>query len=290
MSDEQASQETTNQAQPTPSSTELALTNKTGEIIALDYGEYTSLGTAKADEGSRIPYLSLLQPLSKAVQEGGDDFVEGARPGMFLLGDILINGKEGCFFVGIEESHYLVEKTSLDGKGETVGEHDPHGPVAELARNTYGSKKFNWRSEKGNFLVERFDMYGMVYLTQEDAFNCENGKAAILGYERTKLRAREHVMSPFKKLPDNQRPPLFALVTKLTTSLEKGKKGDYYIISQKFANNDDFASSLIRPDTEAWARFAPEAAIVAKGVAAGDIKGSVNTEVGTDANGGDIPF
>lgn len=272
------------------SNTSIELKNKAGEIAVFDYGEYAGQGTQLASEGTRVPYLSVLQPLSQAVQDGGEKYVEGARPGMFLLGDTLIDGKKGCIFIGIEEQHSLVEKTSLDGKGETVGEHDPHGPVAQAARAKFGSNKSKWRSEKGNFLVERFNMYGVVFLSEED-MAAKKGFPAIIGFERTKLKAREHVMSPFNKLPQGKRPPLFAAQLRLTTVLEKGKKGDYYNLVARFSSNDDFMASLIRPDGDFWKWWAPQAAEVAKGVRAGTIKGAEGTATDDDAGeGGDIPF
>lgn len=287
MSDEQTKQADAKQTEA--SSTAIELRGKGGEIATFDYGEYAGQGTQLASEGTRVPYLSVLQPLSQAVQDGGEKYVEGARPGMFLLGDTLIDGKKGCIFVGIEEQHSLVEKTSLDGKGETVGEHDPHGPVAQAARSKYGSNKSKWRSEKGNFLVERFNMYGVVFLSEED-FAAKKGQPAIIGFERTKLKAREHLMSPFNKLPAGKRPPLFAARLRLTTVLEKGKKGDFYNIVARFAENDDFMASLIRPDTDFWSWWAPQAAEVAKGVRAGTIKGAEGAEETEGDAGDDIPF
>ncbi|MCC6425661.1 MAG: hypothetical protein IT435_02450 [Phycisphaerales bacterium] len=275
------------------STTAIELRNKAGEMEVFDYGEYAGQGTSLAGQGNRVPYLSVLQPLSKACTEGDEKYVAGARPGMFLLGDVLFDGKKGVFFIGIEESHKLVEKTSLDGKGETIGEHDPNGPVAKLARSKFGTNKSKWRSEKGHFLVERFDMYGVVFQSPED-IAAMKGLPAICGFERTKLSAREHIMSPFNKLPANKRPPLFAAKIHLSTAFEKGKKGDFQKLIAKFAVNDDFMSSLIRTSDPMWEKWAPQAMEVAKGVRAGVIK----ADAGKDADDageaagevGDIPF
>lgn len=280
------------QQQNEQSSTALELRNKAGELASYDYGEYAGVGTVYADKGNRIPYLSVLQPLSKACQEGHEKFVPGARPGMFLLGDELINGKEGCFFIGIEEQHVFVEKTSMDAQGEIVGEHAPDSDEVKRARAKFGQKKSQWRSSKGNLLIERFLMYGVVYRTLAD-IEAGKGVAAIIGFERTKLSAREHIMSPFNKLPAGKRPPLFAARVHLATAMAKGKKGDYYALVAKFAVDDDFVASLIKPNEPMWPDWAKQCVEVAKNVRAGKIKAVA--EDGDEAEGGsgdgeDIPF
>lgn len=278
--------------EPTETETGLALRTASGELEVYDYGEYAGQGTAYANQGSRIPFLSVLQPLSRACQEGDERYIEGARPGMFLLGDKLYEGKKGVIFIGIEEVHEFVAKTSLDAEGELVGTYGPEHPVVAAARAKYGQKKSEWRDEAGNVLIERFVQYGIVY--EDESTIPDGGQAAILAFERTKMSARETIMSQFNKLKANKRPPLFALKVHLTTAFEKGKKGSYHKLVANFAVNNDFVSSLIRP-TEPWfADFAAEAVEVAKGVRAGKIKADessvVDGDTGGEGEGGDVPF
>lgn len=270
------------------SETELNLTTKGGELVNLDYGAYSNQGTENADEGARVPFLSVLQPLSKALQEGHENFIDGAKAGMFAIDGRVFSGKTGVMFVPIAEEHKLVEITSIDGNGEVKGIHDPHGPVAAAARAKYGNKKGEWRSDAGHMLVERFNIYGVVCENQE-ALEAGQYVPCIAGFERTKLKARESFMAPLRKLKGN-RPPLFAMMIRLTTKLEKGKKGDYYDLVASFENNGDFASSLLPPNTEFFRRWAPEASAIAEEIKAGNIKGDENGANENTNEDGVIPF
>jgi hypothetical protein len=275
--------------------TEIALKGKDGAMQTFDYGEYTNQGVSFCHEGAKIPFLSLIQPLSKAVEEGNEKFINGAKAGMMIVDGDLIDGKAGCLFIGIAEQHTVVEMTKLDGSGQMVAEHPPHGEVVLAASAQYGRDRSKWRSKAGNFLVERFNMFGVMFRNEED-MKALKGTPCILGFERTKLKAREHIMSPFRKCEDGKRPPLFALVLRIRTVLEKNKNDKaYYNYAIQFAVNDDFLSSLINPATQGewWDKWAPEAQKIAKMVQAGKVTGDQASDRGRGGepeSESDIPF
>lgn len=296
MSDEQTQpQDQTEQVQQSETTTggEITVKGSAGQMATFDYGEYANQGSNDLPTSGRIHFLSLLQSSSKALKKGHEKFIEGAQQGMFMLGDELIDGEEGVYFIGIEKEHVLVEMTKVDGTGERVAEHDPNGQVAADARAEYGSNKYNWRSKAGNFLVESIRLYGVVFNNKEDMDNLRNPRcAAIVDFNKTKMIAWEHLSAAFNKCKEGHRPPLFAAKLHLSTVLESRKGHDYYNIKLRFAEKDDFLASLINPaTTEGWKPWAEQCMGVAKGVRAGALQGEESDAAkGEGASTDDIPF
>ncbi len=269
--------------------TAIEVKNKAGQMVALDYGEFAGAGSVNLPTSGRIQFITILQSNSKALKPGHEKFVDGAKMGDFLMGGEVIGGASGFYFVGIEKEHVLVEMTKIDGTGEKVGEHDPNGPVAQKARAQFGSNRNNWRSEKGNFLVDSIRLYGVVFASKEDMDNLKPKGAAVIDFQKTKMRAWEYYTSPFNKIPENGRPPLFACRIHVTTKMENRKGHDYYNIDIKFANGNDFLTSLYgmktadgQPNT-AFIEFGRECLKVAQSVKSGSLK----TEEGGEDDGGD---
>jgi hypothetical protein len=281
-------------------STALTLTTNDGKELSYDYGQYAGEGSSALPTSGFLPFLSVLQPLSKACIETSDKFVPGARPGMFLLGgdeNRLFDGKKGMIFVPIHDRHTIIEKTSLDGKGKIIARHDgdPKGQTATAMRAKFGTDKSKWKSDAGHFMVERHDLTGVLFNSMEDVAAMKPVAAVIVGFERTKLRAFDRISKGFNKYEPRKRPPLFALMVQLSTAAEKGEKGDYYNIVVKFPVQDDFARSLIPPTAPGFGDWAKQASEVYKAVSSGAIQakedGDEDHPVGDDGGkGSDIPF
>ena len=188
MSDEQKKTE-----QAPVSETALELRGRDGAIINYDYGEFAGVGSNDLPTSGFLPYLTVLAPLSKACQEGNDKFVPGAKPGAFLLGGAeqrVFDGKKGVIFVPIHDRHLIIEKTKLDGTGEIVGKYDgdSKGEDATAMRSKFGSDKSKWRSDAGNFMLDRHDVTGVLCESVEDVLAMKPLAACIVGFERTKMR------------------------------------------------------------------------------------------------------
>lgn len=281
--------------------TAIEVKNKAGQLVSMDYGEFAGAGSVNLPTSGRIQFITILQSNSKALKPGHEKYVDGAKMGDFLMGGEVISGSQGVFFVGIEKEHVLVEMTKVDGTGEKVGEHDPNGPVAQKARAQFGSNRNNWRSEKGNFLVDSIRLYGVVFASKADMDALKPKGAAVIDFQKTKMRAWEYYTSPFNKIPEAGRPPLFACRIHVTTKMENRKGHDYYNIDIKFADGNDFLSSLYSMKgadgaaNTAFIEFGRECLKVAQSVKSGSLKSEENTEddgdAGTaDGKGGTIPF
>lgn len=289
MSDEQKKTE-----QAPVSETALELRARDGAIINYDYGEFAGVGSNDLPTSGFLPYLNVLAPLSKACQEGNDKFVPGAKPGAFLLGGAeqrVFDGKKGVIFVPIHDRHLIIEKTKLDGTGEIVGKYDgdPKGEVATAMRRKFGSDKSKWRSDAGNFMSDRHDVTGVLFESVEDVLAMKPLAACIVGFERTKLRAYGKMADGFNKFPAKQRPPLFALMTRLTINLEKGEH-DYYNLQLSFPVQDDFARSLISPKEKNFRAWAEQCMKVIEALGSGTLQaGEPQDEAdgGTGAASGD---
>lgn len=287
------------EAAPEASSTSLELRTNDGQVMVYDYGEYAGVGSNNLPTSGFLPYLTVLQPLSKALQEG-EKYVKDAKAGQFLLGDEnrLFDGKKGVIFVPLHDRHLIIEKTSLDGKGKIIARHDgdPKGPVATALRQKFGNNKAAWKSEAGHFMVERHDLTGILYASVEDVAAQKPIGACIVGFERTKMRAYDRMSKGFNKYSPQQRPPLFALQMHLSTQMEKGEKGDYYNIVVKFPVQDDFARSLIPPSAPFFRDFAKQCSEVIAAIGSGALQAKEETDHddtpddGGAGKGKDIPF
>lgn len=277
--------------QPKPEANALVLKNAAGQIVSLDYGEDAGSGLELANQGGSVPFLSLLQPLSNALKEGNDRYIPEAKAGMFCLASQkkVWDGKKGVFFIGIAESHIVVEKTALDASGKWVADHSPSSPIVAAAR-AKGGKKSELRTEQGHPLVETYRMYGVVYDSVED-LKAMKVTPVVLSFERTKLKARQSFMDRVRM--HKKALPLYAVQLHVSSKPEKWEKGDGYGLNIRFAVDDDLLKSLILPTDPFWATWAGECRKIKSMVESGAIKGEAGTEVEGDAGGdggSDIPF
>ena len=278
--------------EPKPEANALVLKNAAGQMVSLDYGEDAGAGLELANQGGSVPFLSLLQPLSNALKEGNDRYIPEAKAGMFCIASQkkVFDGKKGVFFIGMAETHLVVEKTALDASGKWVADHAPTSPIVAAAR-AKGGKKSDLKTEQGHPLVETYRMYGVVYETKEDLLAMKV-TPVVLSFERTKLKARQGFMDRVRMHKKGL--PLYAVQLHVSSKPEKWEKGDGYGLAIKFAVDDDLLKSLILPTDPFWPKWAEECRKVKAMVESGAIKGEAGTEVEGDAGGGDggsdIPF
>lgn len=270
----------------------LVLKDAAGKLVSLDYGEDAGAGLELANQGGSVPFLSLLQPLSNALKEGNDRYIPEAKAGMFCIASQkkVFDGKKGVFFIGMAETHLVVEKTALDASGKWVADHAPTSPIVAAAR-AKGGKKSDLKTEQGHPLVETYRMYGVVYETKEDLLAMKV-TPVVLSFERTKLKARQGFMDRVRM--HKKALPLYAVQLHVASKPEKWDKGDGYGLNIRFAVDDDLLKSLILPSDPFWPKWAEECRKVKAMVESGAIKGEAGTEVEGDAGGGDggsdIPF
>lgn len=268
-------------------SSALVLKDAAGDLVSLDYGEDAGSGLELANQGGSVPFLALLQPLSNALKEGSDRYIPEAKAGMFCIASQkkVFDGKKGVFFIGMAESHIVIEKTALDASGKWVADHCPTSPIVAAAR-AKGGKKSDLKTEQDHPLVETYRMYGVVYESPEDLLAMKV-TPVVLSFERTKLKARQAFMDRVRM--HKKALPLYAVKAHVTSKPEKWDKGDGYGLNIKFAVDDDLLKSLILPTDPFWENWAAECRKVKEMIESGVIKGDAVTEVEGDA-GSDIPF
>lgn len=280
-------------------STALEIRQADGSIAVYDYGE--DVDSKDMPTSGFLPYLGVLQPLSKALQEGNEQYVEGAKAGMFMLtGETpqVFDGKKGLIFVPLHDRHLIVEKTSLDQKGKTVARH-PGGRESEVQRRLqekFGNNKKAWRSDAGNYMVERHDVTGVLFASVEDVKAMKPLAACIVGFERSKMQAYNRLADNRNKVEPQKRPPLWAGMTLLQTFLDNNDGNDFYNITLKFPVQDDYRLSLISPTEPMFAGWREQCREVVKNIDTGLLKaqeddGSERTgDDGGKGKGKDIPF
>lgn len=268
----------------------LTLRDSAGQLVSLDYGEDAGQGMSFADQGGRLPYISLLQPLSKALKRNDETFIPGAQAGDFCIGPTktVFSGEKGFYFIGICEEHVFVEKTALDSSGKWVADHSPDDPAVKQALAAGGKR--NELKIGTNPLVETYRMYGVVY-ENEDDLKALRVIPCVMSFERTKLAARRKLMDRIRQ--NKKALPLYAVRLKVTSKPETWKKGDGFGPVVRFAVEDDLLKSLILPTDPIWAEWSAQCRKVVKGVQEGRLSGDVASHQEADGGGNgddDVPF
>lgn len=185
-----------------------------------DYGSMSGSGFEGATpEDFAMPFLALLQPLSKACQENPD-----ARPGMLMntVSKELFDGKKGIIFVPCARQHNFVEWKPKDQGGGIVARHEPTSDVvveAKKASKVYGT----YFTGDGNELVETFYFVGFV-LDHPEA--TEPSGVVVVTFSSTKIKTYKRIMQVLNTFKG--RPPLFANRLLITSVQEKNNKGSYF--------------------------------------------------------------
>lgn len=285
--------------QPKPTDSALAIKQADGSIAVYDYGE--DVDSKDMPTSGFLPYLGVLQPLSKALQEGNEAYVEGAKAGMFMLTgeeSQVFDGKKGLIFVPLHDRHLIVEKTSLDQKGKTVARH-PGGRDSEVQKKLlekFGNNKKLWRSDAGNFMVERHDVTGVLFASMDDVKAMKPLAACIVGFERSKMAAYNRLADCRNKVEPTKRPPLWAGTVVLKTFLDNADGNDFYNVALTFPVQDDYRLSLISPTEPMFAKWREQCREVVKNIDTGLLKaqeddGAARTgDDGGKGKGKDIPF
>lgn len=115
---------------------------------------FEGAGTSQLAEDNLIPIVTLLQDLSPQTKERNPEYVNGARPGDFLIKSlgVLINGDDGFWFQPVHFSHMWNEWVPRDSGGGLVGMYPEKPDDAKEVLNDKGKKV--WRSARGNDYVE----------------------------------------------------------------------------------------------------------------------------------------
>lgn len=259
----------------------LAVAEETA-LEAYDYGEDAGAGDEdQTIDDHAIPFLVILQKNSPQCDEDHEKFIEGAKPGQIYntVTDALYDELTGV--VALTKQAFMEWVPRTKGGG-LRGSHDPKSPVVvDAKKNSADFGKYY--TKEGNDLVETF----YLFLTMADGPDA--GSGAMLACTSTKIQ-------PYKKwnskrgafkLPNGQKPPIFAHAVKLTTVKQSNEHGTYFNIMLKPANGD-VCDSLLAPGDPVLEAAKAFRAMIKAGEANIDYEGEQKASGGE--SDGDIPF
>lgn len=227
------------------------------DLDTFDYGDDAGSGHENIDQSHyQIPFLVLLQKISPQCE----DEDSGHKPGMIWnsVSEESVSGSDGLVFVPVKVDRKFVEWRPRDAGGGFVGHHEPSSDLVKHAVATaerFGKNK----TTDGNDLVETYYVYAVL----------ENGDGVLIAFTSTKIKAYRRWISRLSKIRvgknRDQKPPLWAFRTRVTSAKRQNEQGTYYVFDLAFAEKDDAKSSLIAPDSDLFQAGKTFAAMIAKG-------------------------
>lgn len=179
-----------------------------------------------------IPYLSILQKMSAAVEKSDPGYIEGATPGMFhnTVSGELYDGEEGLLVVPCYFRAVYTEQ-GPGKRGKFIAEHPVSWP--EAAKTTRNSDRQDVLPN-GNVVVRKNRHYLMLAWQEEPV---------VLTCKSTALRTSKAWNSQLaaRKMDDGKGgtfiPPTFSTVWRLTTVRNENDEGVWYTPSVKLVND-----------------------------------------------------
>ncbi len=219
-----------------------AVVKKTeNEVVVYDYGNKAGLGWDDTDRDDfSIPWIKQLQQLSPECQEGEDEYVDGAKPGLlfhtvtkqlFTTLDVVVCKRERLY----------VEWIPQDQGGGFVGIHDRESEVVADAKANAADR--NLVTKAGNDLIDTAQLYlGIIDGDELVDF-------AVMAYNITKLKPYRNMMTRMKTLKGSMNFPIFAHRHTLVCVNAKNKAGQpYKNVEINPMIDNDTSKSLLPPD------------------------------------------
>lgn len=171
-------------------------------------------------EDFAIPFLRILQPLSPQLDEDSENYIPGAKPGMFF--NTVTNFLYGTEIKLIPLMYKKVWLEWAPNRGGLVGRHDPH------TINVDKSDFSRWTTDEGNLVSENHMFYVLV------ADHLDHGpmifSQSSTGIKHAKNWNTQIMMT---RLPSGKRAPFFSSVWKLETVKNKNDQGTWYQLGEK---------------------------------------------------------
>lgn len=200
---------------------------------AYNYGGAAGAGHEDFNqEDFLIPFLRIIHTNSPQLMKGDEKYIEGAEAGMlFNTGTNVVYGDAGVRFVLAYKTHLYSEWIPRDDGGGFVGHRELDDPMVEELRQAQG-RMGKLDTGNGTELVETFYCYGL--LVDED--NLDDFEEIVIGFSSTAI-------TPYKtwaKLLDRAvtrgvlvgkatvKPPVYAIVNRITTVFAENKHGKFY--------------------------------------------------------------
>lgn len=218
--------------------------------LASQYAEFDGAGyEGDTSDDVQIPLLNLLQALSPECQEGGDDAIDGARPGLFINSVTKrVYGPEVLFVPSCKE-RVFVEWRSRKHGGGFVERHDRNSDFVRRAIEAAGSRfgKIPNPDDVTKELVDTVYLYGI--LVDEDG-GAEQIVVPLCSTKLAPYRRWNTTLKTFTLRTEDGRkvrPPLFAHETRIGRRSQTNSEGTFYNVDFSPARGE-IKSSLLSSD------------------------------------------
>ena len=202
-------------------------------MATYDYGDDAGAGAEnRTSEDVQLSFLSLLQSNSPACTEGGEEFVEGAKPGLFMDSvskEVL--GKE-LLFVPSTFIRKVMHWVPRDSGGGLIAQFETNDHFVLEEYKKAGARTgstIQITDEKGRVteLVPTVYLFGLVVL--DDGARIQE---FAISFFNTKLKTWRNWNSSLTRnlKKGQQEPPFFANRVRLSSKLTPGKKGPYHSV------------------------------------------------------------
>jgi hypothetical protein len=187
-------------------------------------------GLETADRDSyAIPFLVVLQSNSPQVDEDKDQYVDGAKPGMFYntATDELFDGKEGVLLVPAHFTRRMVEWVPRDAGGGYKGDYAPEDiDMTKLDRDESG----RFVLPNGNYLADT-RYHFCVQITDDGP------RFVVMSLSSTQIKKSRNWMTKMSMLKMEGKdgakftPPTFSHAYRVVTVSEENEKGKWKGVS-----------------------------------------------------------
>lgn len=226
------------------SETAVTIAQSGGALQTYDYGSMAGEGWGELDQDDfQIPRIKQLQSLSPEVEEGGDEQVEGARPGMFI-NSVTKEVTKSLNFVIVRREHVFVEWIPQDAGGGFVGVHAKGDPVVVEAKANAVDR--NLKTAEGNDLIDTQELYiGILDEAGEEIVDF-----AIMGLTSTKQAPYRRLMTRNRRVKGSNRIPLAAFPVTMNSVKAKNKAGQpYFNVEFDVLGGQRTEDSILAPDS-----------------------------------------
>ncbi len=261
------------------SETAIAVTNAKGELVNYDYGQQAGVGWENTDQDHfSIAFINQLQSLSPELEEDGEKYIEGAKPGMFVnsvTGELMTE----LHFVPCMTQQSMVEWVPRDSGGGFVGVHEKHSAIVEEARASAVDRN-SLVTKEGNQLIDTFYIYAGIL----DSTGEEVSELAVIAFTATKQKPYRAIMTRLRTVKGASNIPIFANRITMTAIKAKNKAGQpYFNVEMKPMIDNDVMASLLAPTSP----ILEQAQAFAESVSSGESKPKY--EASGEAKSGDAP-
>jgi hypothetical protein len=176
-----------------------------------------------SSDDCQIPFLRILQPQSTQCQRDGDDYIEGAEPGMFY--NTLTNK---VYDKALKVIPIYFDKVWLEWKpnrGGFVGRHMPNSFVPDKSNFS------EWKNEVNNIITEHFNFYCILADYPEEGILV----LSLAGSSITHAKNWNSQIS-YVRLPSGNTAAYYSSVWELKTAFNKNDKGSWHAIGAKKTN------------------------------------------------------